>query len=168
MNISLSCCVLLFRHHLLALSLASDTRSSCWQCTPKSLPEKFPFVFSAITLAEHSCIRCGCSPDLPWCRYSTKLLAWTPDNPLRNAANAGLIAVIFAKHGTKKYTCWAESQARYMLGSGPRSFVVGFGNNYPKQSLDKVGCKLPSKSPRPWTLIALSSFRVAIAVATTA
>ncbi len=72
-------------------------------------------------------------------RYTPKLLAYTPDNPLRNSANAGLIAAIFAKHQAKKYNCWAESQARYLLGSGPRSFMVGYGHNPPTHSLDKVG-----------------------------
>ncbi|DBB16038.1 hypothetical protein WJX82_000557 [Trebouxia sp. C0006] len=71
-------------------------------------------------------------------RYTPKLLAYSPDNPLRNAANAGLIAVIYAKHQAKKYNCWAESQARYVLGSGSRSFMVGYGQNPPTHTLDKV------------------------------
>ena len=71
-------------------------------------------------------------------RYTPKLLAYSPNNPLRNAANAGLLAVIYAKHQDKKYNCWAESQARYVLGSGPRSFMVGYGHNPPTHSLDKV------------------------------
>lgn len=73
------------------------------------------------------------------CRYTPRLLAYSPDNPLRNAGNAAFVSVVFAKHQPHKYNCWAESQARYVLGSGPRSFMVGYGRKPPTHSLDKVG-----------------------------
>lgn len=64
-------------------------------------------------------------------------LAYSPDGPLRNAA---FLSVVFAKHHDhpKKYNSWAESQARYVLGSGPRSFMVGYGRTSPTRTLDKV------------------------------
>lgn len=109
-----------------------------WTPDLESLPLQNHFCFHPYTALLHPTSELILRDTFASCfRYSTRLLAWTPDNPLRNAANAGLIAVIFAKHQPKKYACWAESQARYMLGSGPHSFVVGYGN-YPKQSLDKV------------------------------
>ena len=65
-------------------------------------------------------------------------MAYSPDDPLRNAANAAFVSVVFAKHQPKKYNCWAESQARYVLGSGSQSFMVGYGRRSPTHSLDKV------------------------------
>lgn len=72
------------------------------------------------------------------CRYTPHLLAYTPDAPLRNSANAAFLAMMYAKHRPAKYDCWAESQARYFMGSSGRSFMVGLGHNPPVRSYDKV------------------------------
>lgn len=72
------------------------------------------------------------------CRYTPHLLAYTPDAPLRNSANAAFLAMMYAKHRPAKYDCWAESQARYFMGSSGRSFMVGLGHNPPARSYDKV------------------------------
>ena len=72
------------------------------------------------------------------CRYTPHLLAYTPDAPLRNSANAAFLAMMYAKHRPAKYDCWAESQARYFMGSSGRSFMVGLGHSPPVRSYDKV------------------------------
>ena len=52
-----------------------------------------------------------------------------------SAANSALIALIAEKYGIDAGTAgnWAKTQVDYMLGNGPRSFVVGFGNNPPER-----------------------------------
>lgn len=58
----------------------------------------------------------------------------------RYAANAAMIALMAAKDGirTKEYYDFAASQINFMLGDGGRSYVVGFGNNYPKRPHHKA------------------------------
>ena len=52
------------------------------------------------------------------------------------AANAGI--------KTDVYTAYADQQIGYMLGDSGRSYVVGFGNNFPKQPHHKAAaCKSP-------------------------
>ncbi|GMH44898.1 hypothetical protein BSKO_12855 [Bryopsis sp. KO-2023] len=61
---------------------------------------------------------------------------------LRNNANAAMMAFAYAKdmqdlgesmHKARRYECWALSQINYMMGEGGRSFIVGYGNNFPKR-----------------------------------
>nr|XP_006817124.1 PREDICTED: endoglucanase 19-like [Saccoglossus kowalevskii] len=76
--------------------------------------------------------------------------AWLPENgfdttpkglafrskwgPLRYAAGTAMIALIASELGlrTPKYKEFATQQIHYMLGDGGRSYVVGFGENFPK------------------------------------
>ena len=55
----------------------------------------------------------------------------------RFLANTAFIALLAADQGisTAENKEWAEGQIHYMLGDNPRqsSYVVGFGNNSPKQ-----------------------------------
>ena len=37
-----------------------------------------------------------------------------------------------------RYKCWAEGQARYVLGDNTQSYIVGFGTKYPTHV--QVGC----------------------------
>jgi len=71
-------------------------------------------------------------------KYTTGGLAWLDQwGSLRYAANTSLLAFIYADKvgdvGTR-YRDFARSQINYMLGENPnnRSYVVGFGNNPPK------------------------------------
>ncbi|MCL6590507.1 MAG: glycoside hydrolase family 9 protein [Firmicutes bacterium] len=50
------------------------------------------------------------------------------------AAECMLALVMYKYHGNTDYLNYAKSQIDYILGSNPRnsSYVVGFGNNYPK------------------------------------
>lgn len=61
---------------------------------------------------------------------------------LRNAANSAMLGFAFAIEGAKQgmsdemrwtYECWGMLQIRYMLGDSGRSYVVGYGKNYPKR-----------------------------------
>ena len=38
----------------------------------------------------------------------------------------------------KRYNCWAQSQARYILGDVTQSFYVGYGGNSPKHISDRA------------------------------
>ena len=71
--------------------------------------------------------------------YSPKGLAWLDSwGSLRYATTTSFIALSYVESGLcpsskeKAYTDFAESQANYALGSGGRSYVVGFGENAPK------------------------------------
>ena len=50
-------------------------------------------------------------------------------------ANMALIALMAAEEDVKpqKLRQWAESQINFMLGDGGRSYLVGFGSDFPKQ-----------------------------------
>lgn len=61
---------------------------------------------------------------------------------LRNTANTAMLGLAFAIEGAKQgmsdemrwtYECWGMLQIRYMLGDSGRSYVVGYGKNYPKR-----------------------------------
>ena len=58
----------------------------------------------------------------------------------RYAANAAFIALLAAKNdiNAKANYDFAASQINFMLGDGGRSYVVGFGNNYPKRAHHKA------------------------------
>ena len=58
----------------------------------------------------------------------------------RYAANFAFICLGAANSGIKtdEYTDYADKQIGYMLGDSGRSFVVGFGENYPKQPHHKA------------------------------
>ena len=64
----------------------------------------------------------------------------------RYAANFAFICLGAANSGIKtdEYTDYADKQIGYMLGDSGRSFVVGFGENYPKQPHHKAAsCDSP-------------------------
>jgi len=58
----------------------------------------------------------------------------------RYAANAAMLALLAAKNGinTKQYYDFAASQINFMLGDAGRSYVVGFGHNYPQRAHHKA------------------------------
>lgn len=58
----------------------------------------------------------------------------------RYAANAAMVALLAAKAGinSKQYSDFAASQINFMLGDGGRSYVVGFGHNYPQRAHHKA------------------------------
>ena len=71
--------------------------------------------------------------------YSPKGLAWLDSwGSLRYATTTSFIALSYVESGVcpsgkiKAYTDFAEKQANYALGSSGRSYMVGFGENSPK------------------------------------
>ena len=71
--------------------------------------------------------------------YSPKGLAWLDSwGSLRYATTTSFIALTYVESGlcpegkVKAYTDFAEKQANYALGSSGRSYMVGFGENAPK------------------------------------
>ena len=65
-------------------------------------------------------------------------LAWRDRwGSLRLSANTALLAMLAASKGSNTATNekFAQDQINYMLGEGAntRSYVVGYGNNYPKK-----------------------------------
>jgi hypothetical protein len=46
----------------------------------------------------------------------------------------------YAADTSKSHRCWARGQMRYILGAGGRSYVIGYGNNYPKKPRHKSSC----------------------------
>ena len=71
--------------------------------------------------------------------YSPKGLAWLDSwGSLRYATTTSFIALTYVESGlcpaskVKAYTDFAEKQANYALGSSGRSYMVGFGENPPK------------------------------------
>lgn len=69
-------------------------------------------------------------------------------------ANAAFIALMAADLGidTDSNKDWAEGQIKYMLGDNPRgsSYVVGFGNNPPKQPHHKSSVCAPDLEKCDW------------------
>jgi hypothetical protein len=70
-------------------------------------------------------------------QYTPGGLAWRDMwGPNRYAGNTAFLAVMAAKFGAgDEYYSWGKGQIDYMLGSNPRqsSYLIGFGNNYPKR-----------------------------------
>jgi hypothetical protein len=63
---------------------------------------------------------------------------WSEWGNLQLTTSSAFAALVYSKHaecGPLKSSAesWAKSQIDYALGSSGRSFVVGFGNNYPKR-----------------------------------
>lgn len=58
----------------------------------------------------------------------------------RYAANAACVALMAAKSGinARANAEFAKSQINFMLGDGGRSYVVGFGHNYPQRPHHKA------------------------------
>ncbi|XP_064611792.1 endoglucanase E-4-like [Liolophura sinensis] len=68
--------------------------------------------------------------------YSPKGMAFRLQwGPLRYSSNMAFIALMAADLGVNpaEYRKWAKGQIHYALGDSGRSYVVGFGNNYPKR-----------------------------------
>lgn len=73
-------------------------------------------------------------------KYTPGGLAWLDSwGSLRYAANAAFLAFVYSdwvqdQEKKTKYRDFATKQILYMLGDNPRnsSYVIGFGNNYPK------------------------------------
>ena len=64
-----------------------------------------------------------------------------PDGVLRNAANAALLARIFTgynPHYSDNFDCWAEYQARAIVGDSQRSYLVGTQHKPPTQAQHRV------------------------------
>jgi len=70
----------------------------------------------------------------------------------RYAANAAFIAVLAAKNGinAKANYDFAASQINFMLGDAGRSYLVGFGNNYPKRAHHKAASCPWKPAPCGW------------------
>jgi len=71
--------------------------------------------------------------------YTPKGLAWLQQwGPLRYATTAAFLADVYANSGlcsaekANTYKAFAKQQVDYALGSSGRSYVIGFGTNYPK------------------------------------
>ncbi|KAK9827642.1 hypothetical protein WJX81_002329 [Elliptochloris bilobata] len=99
-------------------------------------------------------------------QYSPAGLAWGQDwGSLRMTANAAFLALVYAKQiaptnpgVAAKYSCWARSQVRYMLGDAGRSYVVGYGKDPPQRAHHRgascrpgncSGAQLSSPDPNP-------------------
>eukprot|EP01135_Chromosphaera_perkinsii_P002771 Nk52_evm139s226 gene=Nk52_evmTU139s226 len=90
-------------------------------------------------------------------QYTPMGLAWRQQwGPNRYAGNMAFLAFVLGKHlidtnqqsnSASKLTSFAKSQVDYFLGDGPRSFVVGFGNN-PPHSPHHRGASCPDR-PAP-------------------
>ncbi|CAL5226752.1 g9605 [Coccomyxa viridis] len=71
--------------------------------------------------------------------YTPGGLAWGNQwGTLRFVTNAAMIASVYANNVqstdptmSHRYSCWARSQMKYILGDSGRSYVVGFGNDPP-------------------------------------
>jgi len=53
-------------------------------------------------------------------------------------------------HRTSELQSFAEKQINYALGDTGRSFLVGFGNNYPKQPHHKAASCPDPPAPCDW------------------
>jgi hypothetical protein len=69
--------------------------------------------------------------------YTPLGLAMIPPNgTLGMTANAAMLAMLFNQYqGNSDSTnyCWARAQISYMLGDRGKSFVVGFGDQFPRK-----------------------------------
>lgn len=70
--------------------------------------------------------------------YSPKGLAWLDNwGSLRYASTSAYVALIYSRWDgcpeakADKYFAFAENQANYILGDGGRSYLIGFGEDYP-------------------------------------
>lgn len=74
-------------------------------------------------------------------RTSSYLSYVGPNGPIRNVANTALLARLYATYypkADKPLACWAEFEARSLLGDGQRSYVVGSKFNPPLRPQHKV------------------------------
>ncbi|XP_006814163.1 uncharacterized protein LOC100369168 [Saccoglossus kowalevskii] len=85
--------------------------------------------------------------------YTPKGLAYrSPWAPLRYAAGAAFIALYVADLQTNatvaaEYKAWAKSQIHYILGDTGRSYVIGFGVNFPTRPHHRASsCPLPPEA----------------------
>ena len=79
----------------------------------------------------------------------------TNDASLAQGMNSAFLAMLYAQmvqesqanveakrytsaNSAKRYLCWAQAQARYVLGDYTRSFIVGIGNNAPTHIYDRA------------------------------
>lgn len=69
--------------------------------------------------------------------------------PIRHSANACLLMLTSPLVDKKKSVCFARSQANYVLGSTGRSFMVGYGKNFPKQPHHRAAT-CPVTGPCDW------------------
>jgi len=70
----------------------------------------------------------------PAMKYSPKCMAYRLEwGPLRYSSNTAFFALMAAKYGLHQdqYRQWAMCQINYALGDTGRSYVIGFGQNYP-------------------------------------
>ncbi|XP_076819703.1 uncharacterized protein LOC143465353 [Clavelina lepadiformis] len=77
-----------------------------------------------------------CNDLRSWRNYTTKGLLYLHGwSPLRYAGNSAFICLMAADIGidTEINRSWSKNQIHYMLGDGGRSYVIGFGINYPKR-----------------------------------
>ena len=87
-------------------------------------------------------------------QYTPMGLAWRMQwGPNRYAGNMAFLAFTLSKHlvdtnqqsnKAAEFSTFAKSQVDYFLGDGPRSFVVGFGNN-PPHSVHHRGASCPNR-----------------------
>lgn len=77
---------------------------------------------------------------------------------LRNAANAGFIALIYSKYSnTSPGTLFAQKQIDYMLGGAGRSLVVGFGSSPPTHTHHMSGSCPLAPTVCDWSTYALTT-----------
>ena len=89
---------------------------------------------------------------------TARLLSWSPNEPLPNAAAAALVTLAYAKADggvlkpadRTRLQCWALGQAGYMVGaSSGRSYVVGLGKQAP-QRVAHMSSACPASGPCSW------------------
>ncbi|XP_037029930.1 endoglucanase A-like [Bradysia coprophila] len=82
----------------------------------------------------------------------TLLDEWTP---LRFVANAAFACLNLAEWpnitNATQYRTWAVSQLHYILGDTGRSYVIGFGENSPRNPHHRVSSCPPRPAPCGWT-----------------
>lgn len=75
--------------------------------------------------------------------------------PLRFVSNAAFICLTLAEQpsilNATLYRNWAVSQLHYILGDTGRSYVVGFGQNSPRNPHHRVSSCPPRHAPCGWT-----------------
>jgi endoglucanase len=85
--------------------------------------------------------------------YTPLGLAMVPPNgTLGLTANAAFLTMLYNQYqGSPDSTnyCWARSQVSYMLGDKGKSFVVGFGDQFPRKVPHRAAsCPDPGEAPR--------------------
>jgi endoglucanase len=94
--------------------------------------------------------------------FTPKGRAWNRDGPLLGTTgNTALLSLMYGQSRSSqlaqakrdRYTCFARSQMRYLLGDGGRSLMVGFGKKWPQSVQNRAASCPPSNCTRVCSLV---------------